>query len=1264
MKRLGIDLGTNSLGWAIFEDERMKSAASGSCAPSPIECGVIIFPEGMDRDDSNNLASPAAKRRAKRAARRLIYRRKLRKFHLLRVLMEHGMCPLSEEGLNQWKEKGIYPLEDEPFMNWLRSTPEQNPYADRNAAACEKVDNLILGRALYHIAQRRGFKSSRKEQLAEMEAEEDSGVKGNHKKTSQPEQGVIKRDIQALTAELNKEKLTLGQYFYRMFEKNYKEPASADRIRGRHTGRIEHYEKEFNQIADTQELSADLRESLHRILFFQRPLRIQRHLVGWCALEKGRPYVVPGTKTGETQRKVGHKYRRCLMGHPEYERFRALAFMNNLRISEIPPAKHEVNGTDTLAPHEGRKLSPEERAQLFEKLTRKIPCTVDNLLKGFLEKKTRCYSNYRPSADAPIMPIRARLLELGLHEALWQRALNALYTFDDTEKLRAWAQKPTNEHGLGLDENKAKTFIRLTPSEERAAYSLHAIRKILPFLEKGFTLRKAIFCAKLPDIVKDFPKYKQEILDGLEACEQTWAKEKEQACTAQTPRKPAVHSLEGFHYRNFLKTKWSVTDEQFEQLYVDTSHTDRENPILPPVDLNAIRNPLATRALTVLRRLINLLRQKRKIDADTHIFIELARTVNSANMCRAIEKWQTEQQKRRKEAKAFLEEERRQPLTDELILRYMLWKEQDARSVYTGQPIPQKGVWSPDYEIEHTIPRSRGGTSEQWNLTLCEKHYNTDIKKEKLPSECPNAEHEWRDPDNPNTPYPTLSQSAPFCKWKNELGRLEKSLEKKPRRNTAGYAQKRQAWLVLKLKRDYLARKLDTFKKTAEDVDNAGFIPRQLVDTGIITKFAIKYLKQRYAHVFPRNGATTATARKLWGLLQKDEEKSRDNHIHHAVDACVIAALDHTAYATLCARLKTQDEKGIQDETVPPPYPDFASRVQQAAAAILIRHLPANKQLHPFGTKTCRIPPAVIQRLKKENRPIPVPPKTSVVRGKLHDDTLYGKISDNGEEKTVIRKPLADLLAKIKAERKDAPLDLDTVKKSIADALKDIVDARLRECLIKQVMDYVTNGVNGKDLVNKPYYAPRARTEETTLSPIPVKKVRIFCGHHPKNPDVIRKPNSNSVTYGSGSDALCLVIKTLPGGKWDYQYISLLYATKTNNSIPSTDDGFIIHKYQLALTYETSPSELKSLSPQELTNRLYVVRQVEDKGKIYLIHCQNAQRREYLPQKSSTINYKKPQEKPFLCLSLKTYQKHLLFEGVHFTLSLDGELSWLTDLPV
>ena len=169
------------------------------------------------------------------------------------------MCPITKEELAAWKAHGCYPTANQAFIRWLKATDASNPYCDRAAAASGPVAPEVLGRALYHLAQRRGFKSSRKDAA---EADADGG-------DDRSETGKVKTGIQALTTEIRASGCkTLGQYFRKCLEEDRRKPAKR-RIRARYTGRIEHYEAEFAAIMDAQgaTITPDLRESLHKAIF-------------------------------------------------------------------------------------------------------------------------------------------------------------------------------------------------------------------------------------------------------------------------------------------------------------------------------------------------------------------------------------------------------------------------------------------------------------------------------------------------------------------------------------------------------------------------------------------------------------------------------------------------------------------------------------------------------------------------------------------------------------------------------------------------------------------------------------------------------------------------------------------------------------------------------------------------------------------------------------------------------------------------------------
>ena len=130
---MGLDLGTNSIGWAVVDKEGNDF--------SLVDKGARIFSEGV-KSEKGIESSKAAERTGYRSARKIKFRRKLRKYETLKVLSENGMCPLSVDEVQEWRKSGFkkYPLNPE-FLKWLRTDDEQNinPYIFRDKASKQKV---------------------------------------------------------------------------------------------------------------------------------------------------------------------------------------------------------------------------------------------------------------------------------------------------------------------------------------------------------------------------------------------------------------------------------------------------------------------------------------------------------------------------------------------------------------------------------------------------------------------------------------------------------------------------------------------------------------------------------------------------------------------------------------------------------------------------------------------------------------------------------------------------------------------------------------------------------------------------------------------------------------------------------------------------------------------------------------------------------------------------------------------------------------------
>lgn len=1223
-KTLGLDLGSNSLGWAVLDD------ITGDI----LDKGVVVFPEGVDPDAGTSLETPAATRRAARMGRRLKFRRKLRKWQLLKILSKNGMCPITQTEIDAWKKKGLYPVNNARFIEWLKATDSSNPYCDRAAAAAGKVDPLVLGRALYHICQRRGFKSSRKEEAAMID-EETGEIKVDDKKL-----GAVKAGIAELSSEIEQTGAkTLGEYFFKCLESE-RDSICKTRIRCHYTGRQEHYEKEFAVIMSAQGIDekSALYRDLHNAIFMQRPLRSQKHLVGKCPLEPKSP--------------------RAQIGHPAFEEFRMLSFVNNLSLEDEDGNYRDENG-NFLYPLNG--ADRELIASAFHRASSNMKFgVISKLFKKDERFKVRGLRFHYYHDDDTVATCRTRHCfkkffgDVAFDE---QKVFDAVTFYDDTEKLKEWFKRHYPE--LGSD-----AILKLSmfhPKEGNANYSLKAINKILPFLRMGFTLSDARLFAKLPEVLDGFEANKAAILEGLaEALYEYRAKKRNYgelvaSIRKITPKPPSLFDL----YKSCLE-KWGLTEDGWNRLYLrgddvyekETEYKCKgetvklEHPRLPPVQLGMIRNPLVQRSMTTLRRLVNYLGDHGKIDASDTVRIELARSVNDFASRKALQNWQKSRSKLRDEAAVEINL-LGVAVTEDAIDRYLLWKEQGEKCLYTGKSISAKDLFSGNrFDIEHTLPRSLSGDDSFANKTICDAKYNRDVKKGRVPRDCPN----WNEIEVNLRP------------WRELLERLEKDYRNQSRSAKGKTDQEmrsraRVKALETRLELNYWRDKLRRFdttvdKLTVRDGGLGGFKRRQLVDTGIMCSHAVALLKCVYPETYAVNGAATAFARKAWGV-QTDEAKDRTSHTHHAKDAMVIAALTPARFNAICAALKDDGTavRGRECDVCPEPYANFSEKVRKACDEILVKHVLRQTTLKQSLKRNC-LAKAHPQKDNPKRIVRAVLSKGDTVRGPLHKDTFYGCIldPDDGKKVFVVRKSLIG--------------PVDTALKMV-DA---IVDVKIREIVRMGLEALKANGVKNVEagMIKMP-------------SGVPVNKVRIVA--HTTNPSVLRSHTMVSdkdyktpyyVTSAEGSNFRLALYRV--DGKCSVEPDNSLDWAKMHK-LPDYEpldqkEGFVgyIMPGTLALAYDKSPEELKGLTPAALANRLYkVVKFRSDDGRITFRFHREARQSTILEKAlkecgksakgTSSINFSDPEL--LLLMGVPAYTRHMLFEGIHFKMMLDGTIKFL-----
>ncbi|MFB9108646.1 type II CRISPR RNA-guided endonuclease Cas9 [Flavobacterium gyeonganense] len=1420
-KILGLDLGTNSIGWAIRDTENEGKEQI-------IDKGVRIFSEGV-KSEKGIESSRAAERTGYRSARKIKYRRKLRKYETLKVLSVNGMCPLSIEEVEEWKKSGFkkYPLNPE-FLKWLKTSDGDNinPYVFRDRASKQKVALFELGRAFYHIAQRRGFLSNRLDQSAEgvfeehnpqiqaliedldntnLILEELNGYYLNIGIIELTEKVVFKKDLdegekklktlynslvaitkknegdiekckEELIARLNKKDdlgkvkgeikdisqamldrnfKTFGQFFFSLYNKG--------KIRNQYTSREEHYLKEFEIICEVQGIEGidnteklpekkftGLAKDLYKAIFFQRPLKSQKSLIGKCSFEKSKS--------------------RCAITHPDFEEYRMWTYLNTIKIG--------TQSEKTL-----RFLTQEEKLKLIPKFYRKNDFNFEILAKELVEKGASFgfyksskkneyfyWFNYKSTDTVSACQVSASLknsvgddwkIKTFTYQTLNAKKEEVTKTVDYKDLWHLLSVSTSDiylyeyaKEKLGLDDKSAKAFSKIKLKKDFASLSLSAITKILPYLKEGLLYSHAVFMANISTIVdaeiwKDveqrnyiqnkiaeiienytFEKGLLEVVNGLIKEYKTENEDGKKVYYSNEAEPEFANDLKkkllGFYKSNkmedereqqaifnhllpifidqlkkyeFIKIKrldekvleFLKGENETGQVFCsEEKGTDQEKEkkvnnrlkkLYHPSDIevfkkkiikdefgnekvvlgspltSSIKNPMAMRALHQLRKVLNTLILEGEVDENTRIHIEMARELNDANRRKGIQDYQKENKDFRDNAikeikKLYLDEcgKEVEPTEDD-ILRYQLWIEQDKCEIYEqGKNIRICDIIgsNPAYDIEHTIPRSISQDNSQMNKTLCSQRFNREIKKQKMPIELSNH----------------LEILPRIAHWKEEADNLSREIEIISRSIKAASTKeikdkkiRRRHYLTLK--RDYLQGKYDRFIWKESKV---GFKNSQIPDTGIITKYAQAYLKSYFKRVESVKGGMVAEFRKQWGIQESyiDEngfkqykEKDRSKHTHHTIDAITIACMTKDKYDVLAHAWKLEDEQNKKEAKAiieqAKPWKTFKEDLLKIEEEILVSHYtPDNvkkqskKIVRVRGKKQYvaeierdekgkAIPKKdangnVIYKLNEKGEKVPRLHQGDTIRGSLHQDSIYGAIKNplkTDEIRYVIRK------------------DLESLK---ANDIENIVDETVKEKVKEAIANKVLLLSSNAQQKNK--IAENKKVWMNEKKQVPIKKVRIYA-NSVKNPLHIKEHSLLSKSrhehkqkvYGQNDENFAMAIyegiDKKGNTKRSFEPVNYLdagnyYKLSNKNNNNNTLVPLIHLKSQLPLKYEVKKGdlvlfykerteELNDLNDTDLTKRLYKVIGFEGDGRIQFRHHKTAMQQSSSNKEELTI---------------------------------------------
>ena len=1201
-KILGIDTGTNSLGWAIAE----KTAGDYKL----LDKGVNIFQEGV-KIEKGKESSKAAERTEHRATRVRYYRIKLRKIRLLRILSDNHLCPpLSQEELSTWRLKKVYP-KYELFMQWQRTDDdtEKTPYAYRHKCLHEKLDlsdisnRHILGRAFYHIIQRRGFLSNRKDQGGD-------------------DSGKVKEGISTLTKEMNEAGYEyLGDYFYALYNKG-------EKIRKHYTARNEHFLSEFKAICEKQdlekELGSEVVRNIEKAIFDQRPLKSQKGQVGKCVFEKNKT--------------------KCPSSHPMYEEFRMLTFINNIKIKtpnddELRPLNAEER--ESIMPLFFR--NPKSKKQFdFEDIAKRL---APKKMYGFYKKEEDAEMpflfNYPMDTSVSGCPVTAALKDVFGED--WITAIcetytlgegksrfdivndiwHALYFYSDKDKLAEFAI-----NRLQLSEDEAKRFSEISLPSDYASLSLKAICKILPYLRRGLIYSHAVFLGNLCEVM---PKYEWSIKEMREAIIDNIIMEMNRYDTKDKRTFEVC-------IKEYLKEQYAVSDDSLKKLYhpsmIETyprvQYTNEHGVYqLGSPRIDSVRNPMAMRSMFRLRKLVNRLLAEGKIDQNTEVHIEFARELNDANKRNAIALFVKENQSANDEARkqiiTLFKKETGTDIepTDKDILKYVLWEEQNHICLYTGKQIRISDFIgaNPKFDIEHTIPRSVGGDSTKMNLTLCDSRFNREVKKTKLPVELPSHDEIMER----------------INEWKKKYELLDSQIRKNKKQSKGATTKKQKDDIIskrhlLELRRDYWRGKYERF--TMKSVPE-GFSRRQGTDISVISKYARFYLKSLFNRVYIVKGIATSDFRKIWGIQDIYSKKERINHVHHCIDAIVIACIGLDEYNKLGAYYHDEENNkwyGMSKASFKKPWATFVEDIKKIQEEILVYHYTPDN-----------MPKQGRRRIKIDGKKILC--KGDAARGSLHNDTYYGAIENDGAVKYVKRIDLASLKE-------------NDVKNIVDDTVRGIIEAAIKEKGFKDAMAS-TIWMN----------------EEKQ---IPIKKVRCFTSV--KNPLYFenRKPRDISdkeynrnyyvTTEGNYMIALYVGLKKNGQKKTLYEFVNMMeaaiYYRSSNeksivgyNIVPQIKNdchlAYIFKKGTMVIFYKETVDEVWEYSSADFAKNLYYVSVIESDGRVTFKYQQEARQDKEIPRTASVSMDIKPK----IRIGLATAK--ILVQGYDFEINELGEIKRL-----
>lgn len=940
---LGLDLGVGSIGWCLI-------ALDEQDAPAEIlGMGSRIVP--LTADDLNEFSQGKAisknqKRTTQRTIRKGLDRYQLRRKVLSKKLGDHGMLP--DEALMRLPVLDLWELRA------------------RAASPGEQLSLPEIGRVLYHINQKRGYKHAKSDEA------EEATKRGK-------ETGYVAA-VKGRYAELQEEGTTVGQHFARKLKEHRQESAPGRffynyRIKDQIYPR-EAYIEEFDRIMQVQSgfypevlTPAFIQELRDQIIFFQRPLKSCKGLVSFCEFEKQERVfklkrINREGKEELQERKITIGPKVAPKSSPIAQLCKLWESIHNIRIY-YPDGKERPITLDEkkkllayLQTHDKLTFSALKKAL---KISDREALWCDKLLKGgvkgdttrlILRKALDGYKKYQgllrldlklrdaQVADPETGLIRPIVDESYLSEPLY-RLWHILYSIEEREAMRGALIDQLGIQEEDLDEGLLDKLYQID------------------FVKQGYSNKSAKFiCKLLPHL--------QEGYGYSEACERAGKR----------------HSAS------------SLTKEELEERVL-LEH-------IPLLQRNALRQPIVEKILNQMINLVNALRQKHgSID---EVRVELARELKMSREER--EDTSKRIRSREKENKEIAERIKEYGLypTKSRIQKYRLWQEAGEQCLYCGKSIDVVQFLRGDgVEIEHIIPKSILYDDSSANKTCSCSTCN----KEK---------------DN-RTAYEYILAKGLEAEYRDRLEGLFHD-------GKISYSKRRRLlWKKEDIPTDFIERQLrltQYIARQAQEVLRQG-VRRVYASEGSVTAKLRhlwgydRILQELNFERYQSMGETELVRQEEKDGSITETEKIKDwskrkDHRHHAIDALVVACTrqshiqrlnrlnSETDSEQMLQELQGQQhttaEKHILLEKWLIQQPHFPHGIVRAKVAEILVSFRPGKRTVSTGRNT-------YHRSGKNETQAGV----LIPRGPLSEESLYGRILRNGEPTYVKKVALASLTA-------------------------------------------------------------------------------------------------------------------------------------------------------------------------------------------------------------------------------------------------------------